>query len=97
MIGRGAISPEVCLLAVGDWLEATPVPVIGLLTFLAMVAASFIGALARRHREQTRTRDGEQGDDSRDGYVVSAILGLLALLLGFTFSLAVDQIGRAHV
>lgn len=79
------------MVAVGQWLEATPVLVIGLLTFLAMVGAAFIGALARRHREKARTRDGEQGDDSRDGYVVSAVLGLLALLLGFTFSLAVDR------
>ena len=77
------------MVAVGQWLEATPVLVIGLLTFLAMVGAAFIGALARRHREKARTRDGEQGDDSRDGYVVSAVLGLLALLLGFTCSLAV--------
>lgn len=79
------------MIAVGQWLEATSVPVIGLLTFLAMVGAAFVGAVARRHREKRRTRDDEEGVDSRDGYVVSAVLGLLALLLGFTFSLAVDR------
>jgi hypothetical protein len=81
---------EAGMTAIGQWLEATPVPVLGLLTFLAMVGAAFIGSLARRHREKVRTRE-ENGEDSRDGYVVSAVLGLLALLLGFTFSLAVDR------
>src|SRR5690606_31477929 len=79
------------MVAVGQWLEATPVLVIGLLTFLAMVGAAFIGALARRHREKARTRDGEQGDGRAAGSVVSAVLGLLAQLLGCTFSLAVDR------
>lgn len=79
------------MLAVGQCLEAIPVPVIGLLTFLAMVGAAFIGSFARRHRAGAGARDGQDGDDRRDGYVVSAVLGLLALLLGFTFSLAVDR------
>lgn len=78
------------MMAVDQWLEATSVPVFGLLTFLAMVASAFVGALARRQRERVRTRE-MAADASRDGYVVSAVLGLLALLLGFTFSLAVDR------
>src|SRR5262249_42706851 len=30
-------------------------------------------------------------DDNHEGYVVSAVLGLLALLMGFTFALATDR------
>lgn len=74
-----------------QWLEATPVPVIGLMTFLAMIGAALAGSVARRHREKARRRDGKDEDGGRDGHVVSAVLGLLALLLGFTFALAVDR------
>jgi hypothetical protein len=33
----------------------------------------------------------KDGSDGQESYVVSAVLGLLALLLGFTFTLAVDR------
>jgi hypothetical protein len=79
------------MIAVEQWLEATPVPLIGLLTFLAMAGAAFVGSLARRHREKARARNGEDEAGGRDGHIVSAVLGLLALLLGFTFALAVDR------
>ena len=65
------------MLAVGQWVGATPVLVIGLLTFLGMVAAAYVGALARRHRERSRTREGKDAEENRDGYVVSAIPGVI--------------------
>ena len=79
------------MIAFEQWLEATPVPVIGLLTFLAMIAAAFAGALAQRHRAKAGARDDKDEDSGRDGLFVSAVLGLLALLLGFTFALAVNR------
>lgn len=41
---------------------------------------------------QTRRRAASDEDGSaQEGYVLSSVLGLLALLLGFTFSLAIDR------
>jgi hypothetical protein len=52
---------------------------------VVLVGANWIGQGARQRR-------GEQALDSEpQGYVISAVLGLLALLLGFTFSLAIDR------
>lgn len=66
-----------------------PVVLIGLILFGGMLVAAWIGsALRRRH-------DGAAGDkdakDKDDGLVVSSVMGLLALLIGFTFSLALDR------
>lgn len=69
------------------WLDSVPIILVGLLLFGTMWAAAWIGHTLRRRRE--RTADGADGD--RDGYIISAVLGLLALLLGFTFALAVDR------
>ncbi|MCK9540917.1 MAG: hypothetical protein M0R03_02675 [Novosphingobium sp.] len=79
------------MMAIEQWLEATPVIVIGALTFLLMIAAAFSGSLARGRLKKVKSGDSQDGGDSRDAYVVSAVLGLLALLLGFTFSLAIDR------
>lgn len=71
-----------------NFLNLTPIWLIGLLLFILMVAAAAGGLWFRR----TRTRQGmSEGDKDEVGYVVSAVLGLLALLMGFTFSLAVDR------
>ena len=76
---------------VSDWvLNLAPLPLIGLGIFLLLTAAAGIGALVRRRH---RAKDGQDDEEanSQEGYVVSAVLGLLALLLGFTFALAVDR------
>lgn len=64
-------------------LDALPVWATALLVFGALVLCCEAGARVHRGR----------GDDdvSEEGYLVSAALGLLALLLGFTFSLALDR------
>lgn len=53
---------------------------------LALLAAAFMGRALRPH-----PKDGDAKDDNGEGYSVSAILGLLALLTGFTFSLAIER------
>lgn len=85
------------MMAVREWLEATPVLVVGLLTFLAMIGAAFVGSFARRPREKATAHDSDRKDGGPDGYVISAVLGLLALLLGFTFALAVDRFETRRV
>lgn len=72
------------------WLEATPTWQVGLALVIAMLVASLLGEwLGRRSRGKKRKDDDDEGGN--EGYIVSATLGLLALLMGFTFSLAVDR------
>ncbi len=72
------------------WVDGAPLAVLGAVGLVLMVFAVLGGAKLRsRHdRLQTATNGLEDGQES---YIVSAVLGLLALLLGFTFALAVDR------
>lgn len=78
-----------------DWLETTPAWLIGLILVAAMFAASMLGERLNR-RLGKKKQEGEE-DGGREGYIVSATLGLLALLMGFTFSLAVDRFEARRV
>src|SRR5580765_2907353 len=71
------------------WLRSTNILTIGLLVFVAMCVAAVLGVAIRLKRDKQMNRAGEF--DTQEGYVVSTVLGLLALLLAFTFSLAVDR------
>lgn len=69
------------------WLAFAPVWLIAILTFgLSLLAAVFGEWLGRR-----RASPPSEDDITQEGYIVSGVVGLLALLLGFTFSLAVDR------
>ncbi len=63
-----------------------PQPLFAAATFLILVIAAALGRAARRSRSATHELGSTQ-----EGYVVSAVLGLLALLVGFTFAMAVDR------
>lgn len=78
--------------AIQDWLNSTPIVVLGILILLVMCGSAAAGYFLRK-RHNRRNVDAQDGDDlgGYEGYVVSAVLGLLALLLGFTFSLSVDR------
>jgi hypothetical protein len=79
------------------WLSTTPLWILGACLFCAMLAA-MAAAIVTRRLLVRRAPAEAQADDSQEGYVVSAVLGLLALLLGFTFSLAVDRFdSRRHL
>lgn len=77
--------------AVQDWLNTVPLWAIGLGLLLGMALAAGVGVAL------SGDRAGREGDESNVGYVVSAVLGLLALLMGFTFSLAVDRYDARRV
>ncbi|WP_293400255.1 hypothetical protein [Phenylobacterium sp.] len=70
------------------WVDGAPILILGGAVILLMIAAVAIGVVLKRRRE-FRKDDKEEAEG--EGYVVSGVLGLLALLMGFTFALAVDR------
>ncbi len=72
------------------WLSLTALPIVAVILFAAMVAGAAFGVFLRTRTKPAKA-DDDGKDDGQEGYVVSAVLGLLVLLLGFTFSLAVDR------
>jgi hypothetical protein len=73
-------------------LESASLFLIGAVLLAAMLAAAAVAYYARMGIER-RTESGgtARRNTDYDGYIVSAVLGLLALLLGFTFSLAIGR------
>jgi hypothetical protein len=73
-----------------DWvLNEMPQPLFALAMFSLLALAAVIGKWARGYR--TQKPGSLELESTQEGYVVSAVLGLLALLMGFTFSMAVDR------
>ncbi|HUD29026.1 MAG TPA: hypothetical protein VMQ93_09160 [Novosphingobium sp.] len=68
----------------------TPTLLIGLVVLVLLWGSMQVGILIRRRRLRAAP-DGQEDDSTHEGYIVSGALGLLALLLGFTFALAVDR------
>lgn len=70
-------------------LETTPLFIIGLVILALMLAGVELGYRGQGwlRRNKDRTEAGKGGQD----HLLSAVLGLLALLLGFTFSMALDR------
>ena len=79
------------------WLNNSPLLILGggMLIIMALAVA---GGIAFRNWNDRRDPSGARsGEGGLEGYVVSAVLGLLALLMGFTFSLAVDRFDARRV
>ncbi|MES2034873.1 MAG: hypothetical protein V4466_11920 [Pseudomonadota bacterium] len=75
---------------VEDWLNQASLHFLGGVLVVLMLLAVGVGvALHHWNYRAGRVRAEREGD--LEGLVVSAVLGLLALLMGFTFSLAVDR------
>ena len=72
------------------WVDGAPLLVLGVVVLLLLSAGLAAGLVIRHLHDRDPRRTGKD-DDGQEGYVVSAVLGLLALLLGFTFALAVDR------
>jgi len=68
-----------------------PIWQLGLIIMGSLLAIGALGYGARRWRDSrfSAAPGGQEG--GQEGYLVSAVLGLFALLLGFTFALAVDR------
>lgn len=66
-----------------------PLWVIGATLLVAMLLARELGAIIKR---RIKLRFGENlPDEHEEGHIVGAVLGLLALLIAFTFGLALDR------
>jgi hypothetical protein len=77
------------LTAFGAWLSDTPLPVIAV-SLLGLAGVTFmIGSLLRRRFART--------PEESDSLLTSSVLGLLALLLSFTFSLASDRFDARRI
>lgn len=70
------------------WLSSSSIIGVGGALLLILALAAMVGVFARIARDR---HFGPTHADTQEGYIVSAVLGLMALLLGFTFSLAVDR------
>lgn len=70
------------------WLANSSVLVIGALLVVALSLAAAAGTALRSAQER---RSKPFQSETQEGYIVSAVLGLMALLLSFTFALAVDR------
>src|SRR5687768_15564732 len=70
-------------------MDTLPLWVIMVLLLIVLVAAREFGGWIHRRYASSR---GEKQDDAGDkGMLVSAVLGLLALLIAFTFSLSLNR------
>jgi hypothetical protein len=72
------------------WLSKSTLLLLAVMLFGCMCLAAAAGVLLQRSRG-VREAKGKEPDSGQEGYIVSAVLGLLALLLGFTFSMATDR------
>jgi hypothetical protein len=72
------------------WLDATPLWLLALVLLVAMALSSVLGNFLRLWH--LRRHSGDPGQVDSDGsFILTSVLGLLALLVGFTFSLAIDR------
>jgi hypothetical protein len=69
----------------GHWLIFAPLWQVGICLAAALIGAALLG-WRLRHRSGDDKAASEQ-----EGYILGAVSGLLALLIGFTFSLAIDR------
>lgn len=84
-----------------NWFETIvhtwPVWMVGLLLFATMFLAASATSAHRAHRQRAAGVDPEEKDEENSNYIFSAVAGLLALLLGFTFSMAVERFDSRRV
>jgi hypothetical protein len=74
-----------------SWFAQAPLWLLGLITFSLMILCALLGYGARRLKHARDASAGKEDEDGQEGYLVSAMMGLFALLLGFTFAMAVDR------
>lgn len=76
-----------------DWLSSLPILAIGFGTLAVMLAAAATGQLVRRLQAHRARRVGEESEPSvaQEGYLLGGVLGLLGLLLAFSFGMVLNR------
>lgn len=75
-----------------NWISEHSVVGLAVGLLACALGAAFSGRrLWLRASAESKSSDAAGPSDTQEGYVVSAVLGLLALMLGFTLALAVDR------
>jgi hypothetical protein len=75
-----------------NWTSQIPTWLLGLLLLAGALVAAFAGHALRLRSDRRRTATGSGlATDNQEAYIVSGVLGLLALMLGFTLAMAVDR------
>lgn len=77
-------------------LAATLLWLVALVLLVAMALSSLLGNFLRKRHLRENASDDEKVD-SDGGFMLTSVLGLLALLVGFTFSLALDRFETRRV
>lgn len=76
----------------GGWIITAPLWAVAAVIFGGMILAGAIGLWLRRSHDARAAGHPDKDDkDDSQGVLVSAVMGLLALLIGFTFSLAINR------
>lgn len=75
------------------WIDATPIYLLTLIMLVCLAAAALAGYALRRFIGIASMPDS----GGQEAYIVSAVLGLLALLMGFTLSLSLDRFETRRV
>jgi MFS family permease len=70
----------------GYWLIYAPMWVVALALVGGLIGAALFGWWLRHRRSAP-----EDAASDQEGYILTAVSGLLALLIGFTFSMAIDR------
>src|SRR6478735_9623096 len=74
-----------------QWLSGLSLLGVVAAILFSMLLASLIGYAIRRWEIRRAERREEVVEHSQESYLVGGILGLLALLLAFSFSMALDR------
>jgi hypothetical protein len=74
-----------------QWFGGLSLLGVGLVILASMLLASLAGYAIRRWEIRRAARREEEVEHSQESYLVGSILGLLALLLAFSFSMALDR------
>ena len=83
----------------GEWLALAPLWVIGLAIFCGLTGAALIAGGLRRYQNRKQAPGESTAEASEEAVAITSVLGLLALLIAFTFSIALDRFDtrRANV
>jgi len=76
-----------------DWLSSLSVVAIGILTFSFMLAAAAAGRGVDHIQSRRRKRAEQESEPSiaQEGYLIGSVLGLLGLILAFSFGMALNR------